>query len=630
MKPLLSIITGTFNRLALLQALFQSVRDDVPDGITYEFIVCDGGSTDGTLDWLRGQPNTTLIEHGGLKGAIEAFTDCGKQARGKYTLILNDDVSVIAGSILRAIIYLEEHPACGQVAFADNRPSPYHPQGGFHTLMQMGTRDGSDVGIVYAQCGMVRTWLAQRVNWWRGSPEQDFKARTYAGDNLLSSNIWALGYSVDALDGCRVHDTVVGDMLRAFNTSEGRSEADSAEFYRIFPTGPAIPATLQADQEDKRQLRILYLPIYEPGFGHYKSGLRDALAKHFIVYELDYLALREPQAVRAELNGICDRFQPDMLLTQCHDARLVTPDTLSSLRAYHPRLVVVNWNGDYWPANLTSSEMLDLLRQVDLQLVVNASVIETYKAHHIPAAYWQIGYEDTPDPLPESDHHEIVFLGTAYSERRKQLGELIMSFADHDCYIGLYGDGWPASDSNTLYDFPKGAALYRNAKLSIGDNQFSDAYGFVSNRIFQALSAGGALLLHQRVPGLAELTGITAGVHYIAWEDFDGLRATIEFWLKPENDAERRQIAEAGTAFVRVQHSFDARVRELFVEPGLIKQARRSPNRMVALLFKGAAERGGVRGLVTGKQYEFQKVNPLVVDMLDVDGFVASGLWQKV
>lgn len=75
----------------------------------------------------------------------------------------------------------------------------------------MATKNGMDVAVTYGQCCLVRTWLGQHVNWWAGYPEQGFKARTYAGDNLLSSNIWALGYTVDAVDGCRVHDTVHPD-----------------------------------------------------------------------------------------------------------------------------------------------------------------------------------------------------------------------------------------------------------------------------------------------------------------------------------------------------------------------------------------------------------------------------------
>ena len=109
-----------------------------------------------------------------------------------------------------------------------------------------------------------------------------------------------------------------------------------------------------------------------------------------------------------------------------------------------------------------------------------------------------------------------------------------------------------------------GAAVYQNAKLSIGDNLFSDNTGFVSNRLFQALAAGGAMYMQQHVKGLDELTGFIAGKHYVEWSDFRDLKAKIEYYL--EHDEERRKIARLGTRYCRRYHSFDARVKELFEE----------------------------------------------------------------
>src|SRR5258707_15124388 len=46
-----SVILGTYNRLAFLRATIASVRASRLD-IPYEIIVVDGGSTDGTIGWL--------------------------------------------------------------------------------------------------------------------------------------------------------------------------------------------------------------------------------------------------------------------------------------------------------------------------------------------------------------------------------------------------------------------------------------------------------------------------------------------------------------------------------------------------------------------------------------------------
>lgn len=624
-NSLVSIISGTLNRLPLLTAMLESVRADIPTGIPYEIILCDGGSTDGTIEYLRAQPDVKLIEHGERRGAITAFTDAGKLATGKYTVILNDDIAIVPGTIMRALVYLEENERCGMVAFADNRPVPFHPAGQYHTLVHPANENGVIVGKVYGQCCMVRTWLGQALNWWRGLPEQAFTALTYAGDNLLSSNILALGYTVDPVNDCLVNDYVHDDDLRAINVASG--DADSADYYRIFPSGAVIADKPQITNPNKRQLRILYLPIYEPGFPvqkKQKRGLRDALAKYYVVWEFDYVAYKDkPDELQAELNGIMGVFEPDMLLTQLHGTDIITAPMLQSMRARWPRLVIVNWNGDYWPHSLTSPSMLELLRHVELQLTVNASVLPEYENAGIPAAYWQIGYEEGEWTREMVAKYDVVFLANAYSEQRKQLGEMLLELP---CHVGLYGSGWQGETYNSTYDFAFGSMIYQHAKIAIGDNQFPDAYGFVSNRIFQALSAGGALLLHQRVAGLKELTGIDAGVHYVEWLDFEDLREKIVYYL--EHESERREIAERGTRYVRHFHSFDARVHELFDPGGLMRLAKRQPTKTVSLIFVGALEFGGVMGKATGKHYDYQKGQALSVDSLDAPALIQTGLWR--
>src|SRR5450631_4719938 len=50
-KPLVSVITSIFNNVSLLSRTIESVRSQC--GVQIEYIVIDGGSTDGTLDVIR-------------------------------------------------------------------------------------------------------------------------------------------------------------------------------------------------------------------------------------------------------------------------------------------------------------------------------------------------------------------------------------------------------------------------------------------------------------------------------------------------------------------------------------------------------------------------------------------------
>jgi spore maturation protein CgeB len=134
--------------------------------------------------------------------------------------------------------------------------------------------------------------------------------------------------------------------------------------------------------------------------------------------------------------------------------------------------------------------------------------------------------------------------------------------------VHLVGTGWvdypDHNAGNTTYEFEVSHAIRRAARIEVGDNQYATDTGFVSNRIFDCLAAGGAILLHQKVERLEEFTGLVAGVHYVEWTDYDDLKKKIATYMNPKNEARRKKIVDTAQAYVRECHSFDARLRELF------------------------------------------------------------------
>ena len=556
-NPILSIVTGTYNRRPHLQTMLTSVRLNIPRGIDYEIIIVDGGSTDGTPEWAAAQPHTSVIQHGELRGAIAAFCDGAKAAKGEYVLLANDDVFFERGSIMRALLHLETIPTCGAVAFEDDRPAPgYEHLRGFKVQTMPIIRAGERVDVPYAQVGLFRRWLGDLEGWW-GADDDAFPGHTYGGDNYLSARIWEAGYTVDALDGARVKDNVIHDQLREQNYNIEKKSPGA--FYKRYPEPPVMADMPAHDNPQAAKLRTLYLPIFEaaiPVQRLHKRGLRDALSKLGMVYEVDYVN------DHYDLEAIVSEFQPHLLLMQCHAANSVDQQALARVRAARPEMVVVNWNGDVYEELLTSEAMLTFLRHVDLQLTVNANVLDTYHKAGIRAAYWQVAFEPVDyDNLPEVPEHDVVFLANAYSPERIELGRVLQSLAGIN--TGLYGRGWEWGNGECTYNFPVSTALYQRAMIAIGDNQFPDDTGFVSNRIFEAL-ASGAFLLHQHVPGLEDLTGLKAGVHYMEWADLADLQGQIKKWKQKRYAGKRETIAAAGHAFVHRHHSFDERVAQLF------------------------------------------------------------------
>lgn len=620
---LLSIVSGTYNRLASVQAMIASVRNTLPKGIVYEFVIVDGGSIDGSLDWLRLQPDVVLIE-GDLSGAIKAFCDGASAASGKYVVMANDDITFWPDSLLCAVSHLERKSSCGAVAFEDNRYQPYKKHE--YEVDVMSAR-GRHTVVPYAQVGAFRRWLGDTVGWW-GYGTID--ARTYGGDNYLSARIWELGYSVDAVPGCRITDTVIEDGLRALNR-----QTDDNGFYKLFPSGPFIPDTPQTEQQDKEQLRILYLPIYENREiqRQQKRGLREALARRGIVAEIDYLNITDPVTrIRQTLAA----FKPHIIMTQFHGADNLVKELSPMFRRVWPSGLVVNWNGDYWPHGLTTPDVLHMLQYVDLQLVVNAGALPLYEARGVAAAYWQVAFEPVDESaLPEYPAFDVVMLGNCNhvhgirADIETMLEEL---HKEHGITYGLYGDGWRTSQGNTLYDFHAGRAIYRNARLAISDTVDSDGEGFVSNRFFEILAAGGATCLQQRILGLDRLLNLQDGIHYYGWSTVEELKQLIIDDLAGEG---REDFAKHGNFAARKtrehihqHHSFDARVDELF---RLIdEKAARQIGGTVTVVNTTARKSGGIRGQVTGNQYTYKPGIPVDVDSRDASYILMLGNWEKV
>lgn len=551
---LISVVSGTYNRLESLIRMVASVRKAIPSTLDYEIIIVDGGSTDGTLQWCKYQKDIHLIEHGELRGAIKAFCDGAKTARGQYVILANDDVVFAPESILTAFVYLESTPTCGAVAFADDRPydtsQPVTGAQQFNVKKQVAiSAEGHPTQVIYAQVGMFRRWLGEKAGWWGADDPVMGKARTYGGDNYLSSRIWEMGYTVDAVEGARCEDYIVKDGLRETN-----AKAHDNAFYKRYPSGPKIASLPIEHPETPEQLRILYLPIYEPGnYTHHlnKRGLREELQKRAYVWEWDYLSER----VRA---GNLRAFAPHLIITQFHDRRWI--DIVKTLRQVAPQALIINWHGD--ARGLLDEEYIALLRHVDLQLVVNAAPLPTYRELGINAAYWQIGIEQPIEPVPEDvPAHDVVFLGNCYNEQRRELERTLRALGLN---VGLYGLNWEKSDGNTLYDFAVGHAIYRRAKIVISDT-FNDGRtptkAFVSNRLFQALGAG-AFVLQEHSDGLKEFTGLTDGIHYAEWRDFRDLIGAIQYWVNVPS--ERAKIARAGHDFVMQYYTFEALVKYLF------------------------------------------------------------------
>lgn len=109
-RPLVTIITPTFNRGAFLAETIQSVLSQDYEAI--EYIVLDDGSTDDTqrvLDEYRGRPRMVIDLHDNM-GETRTVNKGFAMARGDIVCVVNSDDPLLPGAIREAVRYMRVHP----------------------------------------------------------------------------------------------------------------------------------------------------------------------------------------------------------------------------------------------------------------------------------------------------------------------------------------------------------------------------------------------------------------------------------------------------------------------------------------------------------------------------------------
>ena len=112
---MLSICIPTYNRISFLKQCLNSIFEGI-GSYPYEIVIADGGSTDGTIEYLKSLDNIKLIEQGKLTGAIKAVNECFKKAKGDFVYFPNDDFEIKSEILIKCCKLMEKEKDIGIVA----------------------------------------------------------------------------------------------------------------------------------------------------------------------------------------------------------------------------------------------------------------------------------------------------------------------------------------------------------------------------------------------------------------------------------------------------------------------------------------------------------------------------------
>ena len=202
MKYDLSIVMGAKNRKNLIKATIHSIRNNGFNG-TIEIIVVDGGSTDGTCDWLAEQtdiftiiqPNYSIVDNEGIKKRAHSwgeFMNIGfKYAHSDYICMVSDDLILAPGCLQKGYDEIKSRIDKGEKIGGGAFYFREYPRHDFYRVIMLTENN------VHINHGIYYRPAMENVNWL-----DEINYNFYYADSDFTMRLNRAGWKTLALEDC--------------------------------------------------------------------------------------------------------------------------------------------------------------------------------------------------------------------------------------------------------------------------------------------------------------------------------------------------------------------------------------------------------------------------------------------
>lgn len=123
MRPDVSVLIVSWNTQDATSRCLDALRANAErDGVSYEAIIVENGSCDGSRQALEARSNIRLIVNDANRGFAAAVNQAYSAARGDYLLLLNSDAELRPRALRELLGFLQRHPEVAGVGPAYLNP----------------------------------------------------------------------------------------------------------------------------------------------------------------------------------------------------------------------------------------------------------------------------------------------------------------------------------------------------------------------------------------------------------------------------------------------------------------------------------------------------------------------------